>query len=66
MERIDELPIIAMTADAFVEDAKRARLSGMNGHLPKPISLDQLRSTLSRYHIVKDIGVIQSILPIKR
>lgn len=47
MERISELPIIAMTADAFAEDVKRARLAGMNGHLAKPISLSQLRSALS-------------------
>ncbi len=48
MERIDELPIIAMTADAFTEDAKRARLAGMNGHLAKPISISQLRDALSK------------------
>lgn len=41
------LPIIAMTADAFPEDAKRAVLAGMNGHMAKPISIDQLRSALS-------------------
>lgn len=48
MERIGELPIIAMTADAFAEDVKRARLSGMDGHLAKPITIDQLRRALSR------------------
>ena len=48
MERIAELPIIAMTADAFAEDVKRARLSGMDGHLAKPITIDQLRRALSR------------------
>ncbi len=35
LEAIEELPIIAMTADAFAEDVKQARLSGMNGHLAK-------------------------------
>lgn len=48
MERIAELPIIAMTADAFAEDVKQARLSGMDGHLAKPISIGQLKSILSR------------------
>ena len=43
MEAIGELPVIAMTADAFAEDAKRARLAGMSGHLAKPISISQLR-----------------------
>lgn len=47
IERIDELPIIAMTADAFAEDVRRARLAGMNGHLAKPISISQLRNALS-------------------
>lgn len=47
MERIDELPIIAMTADAFAEDARQARLAGMNGHLAKPISMEQLKKELS-------------------
>ena len=47
MERIGELPIIAMTADAFAEDVKRARLSGMNGHLAKPVSIELLRGALS-------------------
>ena len=47
MERIGELPIIAMTADAFAEDVNRARLSGMNGHLAKPVSIELLRGALS-------------------
>lgn len=47
MDRIWELPIIAMTADAFAEDVKRARLSGMNGHLAKPVSIELLRGALS-------------------
>ncbi|MCC8027712.1 MAG: response regulator [Clostridium sp.] len=46
MERIEELPIIAMTADAFAEDIKQARLAGMNGHLAKPISMDRLKHFL--------------------
>lgn len=44
---ISGLPIIAMTADAFAEDMKRARLAGMNGHLAKPISIGQLKRALS-------------------
>ena len=49
MDRPDAkaVPIIAMTADAFAEDAKRARLSGMDGHLAKPVSMDQLKNALS-------------------
>ncbi len=53
MERIGELPIIAMTADAFAEDVKRARLSGMNGHLAKPVSIELLRAPCPAAWIVR-------------
>jgi signal transduction histidine kinase/ActR/RegA family two-component response regulator len=35
-------PIIAMTANAYREDIDRARDSGMNGHLAKPINIDEV------------------------
>lgn len=53
MEKIEELPIIAMTADAFAEDVRRARLSGMNGHLAKPVSMEQLRNALTKCFLWK-------------
>ncbi len=40
------LPIIAMTANAFEEDRERAIEAGMNGHLAKPIDLDKMMSLL--------------------
>ncbi|MBU5627018.1 response regulator [Oscillibacter sp. MSJ-2] len=46
LDGINELPIIAMTADAFAEDVRKTKLSGLNGHLMKPISIEQLRNTL--------------------
>ena len=36
------IPIIAMTADAFVEDIRNAEAVGMNGHMAKPLSFDTL------------------------
>lgn len=36
------VPIIAMTANAFDEDKQRAMLSGMNAHLAKPLNMDLL------------------------
>ncbi len=40
------IPIIAMTANAFDEDKKKAIDAGMNGHLAKPIDVDRLKETL--------------------
>lgn len=42
------IPIIAMTANAFEEDRKKALESGMDEHVAKPISVDQLYSTLGK------------------
>ena len=41
------IPIIAMTANAFEEDKRDAIAAGMNGHIAKPIQVDNLLSILS-------------------
>lgn len=41
-----EIPIIAMSANAFDEDVKKSLASGMNGHLSKPIDLAKLEEVL--------------------
>ena len=41
-----EIPIIAMTANAFAEDRKRAFDAGMNGHIAKPIDIEKLRAVI--------------------
>lgn len=43
------LPIIAMTADAFSDDIQRALESGMNEHVSKPIDVDRLIQILAKY-----------------
>lgn len=45
----DKLIIIAMTANAFDEDADRAIEYGMDAHLTKPISVPELLRTLRRF-----------------
>ena len=40
------IPIVAMTANAFEEDRQRAFNAGMNGHVPKPIDIPKLMETL--------------------
>lgn len=43
-----DIPIIALTANAFVEDAKAAHDAGMSAHLPKPLDFDKLKNILAR------------------
>ena len=40
------IPIIAMTASAFEEDKREAIAAGMNGHIAKPIDVDELMAIL--------------------
>lgn len=42
------IPIIAMTANAFEEDRKRAIESGMNGYVTKPIKIEELISIIKK------------------
>ncbi|MEO8807980.1 MAG: response regulator, partial [Burkholderiaceae bacterium] len=44
-----ELPVIAMTADAMVGDREKALAAGMNDHIVKPIRVDEMFSTLARW-----------------
>lgn len=43
------IPIIAMTANAFVEDIQNAKNAGMNEHLSKPIDFDKFSNVLNEY-----------------
>ena len=42
------IPIIAMTANAFAEDVQASIDAGMNGHLSKPIVMDEVVRTIAR------------------
>lgn len=43
-----DIPIIALTANAFAEDAKAAHDAGMNAHLSKPLDFNKLKNILAR------------------
>ncbi len=50
LERGDaDIPIIAMTADAFSEDIQKCLERGMNDHLAKPIDVQAVASKLKKY-----------------
>lgn len=48
IREFSDIPIVAMTANAFEEDKQKALSIGMNGHIAKPIDMDKVISTLSR------------------
>lgn len=54
MDRPDArtIPIVAMTANAYEEDIRNTQAAGMNAHLSKPIDVDLMFKTLSRFYPV--------------
>ena len=46
---LSNIPIVAMTANAFEEDKKKALECGMNGHLSKPINIQKLLEVMKNF-----------------
>ena len=44
-----QVPIIAMTANAFAEDVQAAKTVGMNEHIAKPLDMTVLTNTLKKW-----------------
>jgi len=43
------VPIVALSANAFEEDAKKSLEAGMQMHLAKPVDIDALKGMLNKY-----------------
>ena len=51
IERSDAvtIPMIALSANAFVDDIQESLDSGMNDHISKPINMEELIDTITKY-----------------
>lgn len=53
IREFSDIPIVAMTANAFEEDKQKALSVGMNGYIAKPIDMDKVIKTLSNFFAFK-------------
>lgn len=51
LDRADaaDIPIFALSADAFIEDERLSRESGMNGHYAKPVDFNELQRSIGAF-----------------
>jgi two-component system sensor histidine kinase/response regulator len=60
---LENLPIIAMTANAMSGDRERCLDAGMNDHVPKPIDPEELRRVLGRWLRRRSAGDLAATIP---
>lgn len=53
IREFSDIPIVAMTANAFEEDKQKSLSMGMNGHIAKPIDIDKVIKTLANVFVFK-------------
>lgn len=58
LPQFNELPIIAMTANAMSSDVERCLEAGMNDHVAKPISVNNLYKTLNKFLQASESSII--------
>lgn len=51
LDRADaaDIPVFALSADAFIEDERLSRESGMNGHYAKPVDFNELQRSIGAF-----------------
>ena len=49
------IPILAMTANAFLEDMQKSKEAGMDEHLSKPVDIAALEQTVKRFRVTSSI-----------
>ena len=49
------IPILAMTANAFLEDIQKSKEAGMDVHLSKPVDIAALEQTVKRFRVTPPI-----------
>ena len=53
---LEKIPIIAMSANAFEEDVRKSKASGMNYHIAKPVETLKLKKVLEKVFFEKKTG----------
>ena len=49
VDHMAQIPIVALSADAFAEDVRRAHSVGMNDHMSKPLDVDTFVRMLRKW-----------------
>ena len=60
------IPILAMTANAFLEDMQKSKEAGMDGHLSKPVDIDALEQTVKRFRVTPPPKINSGIARFRR
>ena len=60
------IPILAMTANAFLEDMQKSRDAGMDEHLSKPVDINALEQTVKRFRVTTPPKINSGIARFRR
>ena len=60
------IPILAMTANAFLEDMQKSREAGMDEHLSKPVDISALEQTVKRFRVIPPPKINSGIARFRR